>query len=133
MIVVTGLSVTVLILSRIAWPVPGFFVSTMTRPLAVVKPAVFPPAPVIIHRLSLTFLMSSIGGPAGPRPRPSPRPWPGAPAGGFWNPATAIDNAPTATSVLNRTGRFMGALLAKPAVTVSEKGSSEKRGQACFR
>ena len=34
MIVVTGLGVSSLILSRIGWPQPGFFVSTTTTPFA---------------------------------------------------------------------------------------------------
>jgi hypothetical protein len=34
---VTGLSVTVLILSRMAWPVPGFLVSTRVTPPSVRK------------------------------------------------------------------------------------------------
>src|SRR5688500_14987984 len=43
--VMTGLSVRVLILSRIGWPQPGFFASTTTTPPAVANTAVLPPPP----------------------------------------------------------------------------------------
>jgi hypothetical protein len=43
MIVVTGLFVTVLSLSRIAWPQPASLVSTSVTPLSVMKIATLPP------------------------------------------------------------------------------------------
>ena len=64
MMVVTGLSVTVLILSSRTWPHPASLVSTTTTPLFVTKTPVFPPLnalrsvgsdPVIMYRLSFTF------------------------------------------------------------------------------
>ena len=45
MIIVTGLSVTLLIFSSSGVPQPGFFVSTTTTPAAVMKTALFPPPP----------------------------------------------------------------------------------------
>ena len=64
MIVVIGLSVTVLIRSRIGWPQPGSFVSTSSTPLSVTSTAVLPPLnssilemlePVMTYKLSFTF------------------------------------------------------------------------------
>ena len=46
-IVVTGLSVTDLIFSRMRCPQPGFFVSTTTTPWVVMNAAVFPPPPLM--------------------------------------------------------------------------------------
>ena len=44
MIVVIGLSVTVLILSSRTWPHPASLVSTTTTPASVMKTPVLPPA-----------------------------------------------------------------------------------------
>ena len=49
MIIVTGSSVTVRTLSRMASPHPGFLVSTRTTPSPVTRAAVFPPPPVIMY------------------------------------------------------------------------------------
>ena len=77
MMVVTGLLVTVLILSRITWPHPASFVSTTTTPLAVMNTAVLPPLndsrgagvePVMMYRLSLTFWMCVAASAAGVGP-----------------------------------------------------------------
>ena len=59
MIIVTGSSVTVRILSSIASPHPGFFVSTTTTPSPVTSAAVLPPPPVMTYRLSLTCSISA--------------------------------------------------------------------------
>ena len=48
MIIVIGLSVTVLILSRSGCPQPGFFVSTTTTSVEVMNTALFPPPPRIM-------------------------------------------------------------------------------------
>ena len=63
MIVVTGFGVSSLILSRIGWPQPGFFVSTTTTPSAPTKTAVLPPPPFSMNRLSLSFSTSTTFGP----------------------------------------------------------------------
>ena len=65
MIVVTGLGVSSLILSRMGWPQPGSFVSTTTTPLVPTKTAVLPPPPLSMNRLGLTFSTSTTFGPAG--------------------------------------------------------------------
>src|SRR2546429_4385228 len=68
MIVVTGLSVRVLIFSRIGCPHPGFFVSTTTTPLAAMNMAVFPPPPRNTYRLSRSLSTSTTLARACPRP-----------------------------------------------------------------
>src|SRR2546429_815582 len=60
--VVTGLSVRVLILSRIGCPHPGFFVSTTTTPLVATNTAVLPPPPFSMYRLSFSFSTSTTFG-----------------------------------------------------------------------
>jgi hypothetical protein len=62
MIIITGLAVTDFTLSRMAGPFPGSFVSTTTTPFSVINAAVFPPAPVIMYRLSFTFWISRVAG-----------------------------------------------------------------------
>src|SRR5437667_2075235 len=91
MIIVTGLLVSPLILSRIGWPHPGFFVSTTTTPLAPTNTAVLPPPPLSTNRLSLSFSTSTTFG-----------------AGGCWYAATASVSEPTASS----TTRTMSLLIA---------------------
>src|SRR4051812_39154654 len=54
-----GFAVTLLSLSRIAWPQPGSPESTSRTPLPVTKAATLPPAPRMTNRLSLTFSMAS--------------------------------------------------------------------------
>src|SRR5438105_15477685 len=68
MIVVIGLGVSSLILSRIGWPHPGFFVSTTTTPLAVTNTAVLPPPAaggddLSTYRLSLSLSTVTTFGP----------------------------------------------------------------------
>src|SRR2546422_11333179 len=96
MIIVTGLLVSPLILSRIGWPHPGFFVSTTTTPLAPTNTAVLPPPPLSTNRLSLSFSTSTTFG-----------------AGGCWGAATgsAREATPRSTTkntrllIANRQGR----------------------------
>ena len=97
MIVVTGLSLSSLILLRIGWPHPGFFVSTTVMPSVRTKTAVLPPPPVPVsmNRLSRSFWDSTTFGAA-------------APAGGCWNAATPSDRPPTVTSDARKMIRFMG-------------------------
>src|SRR4051812_16314910 len=57
-----GFAVTLLSLSRIAWPQPGSPESTSRTPLLVTKAATLPPAPRRTNRLSLTFSMVSASG-----------------------------------------------------------------------
>ena len=51
----TGLLDSSLILSRMGWPQPGFFVSTTVMPFAPTNTAVLPPPPFRTNRLSLSF------------------------------------------------------------------------------
>src|SRR5580704_5599734 len=84
MIVVTGLGVSSLILSRIGWPHPGFFVSTTTTPVDPTKMAVLPPPPFNMKRLSLSFSTSTTFGASAC----------GAPPARCWA-LVASDSAPT--------------------------------------
>src|SRR5258705_11856471 len=59
MSVVTGLSVSVLILSRIGWPQPGFFESMTPTPVPVTKTEVLPPPPFSTYRLSFNLVTIS--------------------------------------------------------------------------
>ena len=45
------------------WPHPGSLVSTTTTPFEPTKTAVFPPPPLSMKRLSLTFSTSTTFGP----------------------------------------------------------------------
>jgi hypothetical protein len=64
MMVVMGFGVSVLMVSRIGWPHPGFFVSTTTTPDVPTKTAVLPPPPVSMNRLSRSFSTSTTLGAA---------------------------------------------------------------------
>src|SRR5688572_4443809 len=55
----TGLLVSSLILARIGWPQPGFFVSTMVTPSAPTNTVVLPPPPRSMKRLSLSLSTST--------------------------------------------------------------------------
>src|SRR5262245_40495056 len=99
MIIVTGLSVTLLILSSNGWPQPGFFVSTTTTPVVVTKTALLPPPPVIMNRLSFSSVTSTTRG-AGCVGAPPRR-------GACCSAATVMDNRPVAISVPNTTCLFM--------------------------
>ncbi len=65
MMVVTGLGVSSLTLSRMGWPQPGSFVSTTTTPVVPTKTAVLPPPPLSMYRLSLIFSTSTTFGAGG--------------------------------------------------------------------
>src|SRR5262245_44439813 len=67
MIVVTGLSVTVLTWFMIGSPLLASLVSTSTTPVLLTKTVVFPPAPGITYRLSFTCMIVPVGGIRGPR------------------------------------------------------------------
>ena len=56
--------VSSLILSRIGWPQPGFFVSTTMTPFVWTNTAVLPPPPFSTNRLSLSFSTSTTFGAA---------------------------------------------------------------------
>src|SRR5256885_13199329 len=103
MMVVMGSFVRSLILSRIGWPHPGFFVSTTTTPFVPTKTAVLPPPPFSMYRLALSFSTSTTRGAGGCPPR----------AGGCWYAATASDRAPTASSTTRTKNLLIGYLLTK--------------------
>src|SRR6516162_9490356 len=94
MSVVTGLLVSVLILSRIGCPQPGFLASTTTTPFVVMNTAVLPPplgppgALLNTYKLSLSFSSTITLGP-----------FCAAACGAPCRAVTTIDNAPIATSV----------------------------------
>src|SRR5882762_8424652 len=100
MIIVTGLLVTALTWSRIGLPYPGYFVSTRTTPVSVIKTVVLPltlPAcapgprpPVIMYSASLTFSSRMALGSCCAR-------------------AMAIDTAPMAIRTVSTTSRLMRA------------------------
>src|SRR4029453_4232798 len=95
MIVVIGLSVTVLIRSMIGFPHPGSFVSTSTTPLSVTSTAVLPPLnasilemlePVMTYKLSFTFSIVVAFSPAAV-----------GPSGIAWRAETTIESVPNTT------------------------------------
>src|ERR1700682_4571343 len=96
MIIVTGLLVNPLILSRIGWPPHGFFVSTTTTPLVPTNTAVLPPPPLSTNRLSLSFSTSTTFG-----------------AGGCWDAATASVSEPTASSTIRTMMLLIACLLGR--------------------
>src|SRR5262245_6651132 len=102
MIRVTGLSVTVFSLSRIAWPQPASFVSTSVTPPSVINTATSPPLNVVrsaglelvrTYRLSFSFSRSMTRGPAA---------W----AAGGWYAATVMEIAPMAVRTANTSSLF---------------------------
>src|ERR1700730_12698218 len=100
MIVVTGLGVSFLILSKIGWPHPGFFVSTTTTPVDPTKMAVLPPPPFNMNRLSLSFSTSTTRGASA---------W-GAPPARCWA-LVASDSAPTISNTPRTIALFILASL----------------------
>ena len=101
---VIGLSLTLLTWSRIAWPLLASLVSTSTMPLAATKATVFPPAPGIMYRLSLTFWIM-------PTPGAGPRPAAGAGAG-CW--AFTVPHAAAATLAITISPRTIARRMIPP-------------------
>src|SRR5262245_44453549 len=110
MIVVMGLLVRALILSRIGCPQPGSLVSTTTTPLVATKTAVFPPPPFSTNRLSLTFSTSTTFAPP--------------PPGGCCAAIAASESAPMPITALRTMCRVMGRrrnhTLRSPALSITD-------------
>src|SRR6185503_6790021 len=106
MSVVTGLSVSVLILSRTGWPQPGFFESTTTTPVEVMNTDVFPPPPLRTYWLSFSFVTIS----------------PSADGAGACC-ATAIDSVPTTSNEPRMMRRFMLCLRSGDYTGIRDPGS----------